>query len=79
MCALLRRKKIIMPAQCNRPFPSYFEPHYESEASCKVFIMKISFYSYAKKKLIVNEKLCTLPRLCNEVQKNSEMEIVSLE
>ena len=27
----------------NRPFPSCFEPHYESEASCIVFIMKISF------------------------------------
>ena len=22
----------------NRPFPSYFEPHYESEAKCKGFI-----------------------------------------
>ena len=41
---------------------------------------RLSFHSYAKKKkLIVNEKLCTLPRLCNEVQNNSEMEIVSLE
>ena len=25
------------------------EPHYESEAKCKVFIMKISFHSYASK------------------------------
>ena len=33
----------------NRPFPSCFEPHYESEAKCKVFVMKISFYSYANK------------------------------
>ena len=33
----------------NRPFPSYFEPHYESEAKCKVFVMKISFHSYANK------------------------------
>ena len=24
----------------NRPFPSCFEPHYDSEASCKVFIMQ---------------------------------------
>ena len=23
----------------NRPFPSCFEPHYESEAKCKVFVM----------------------------------------
>ena len=27
----------------NRPFPSCLEPHFESEAKCKVFIMKISF------------------------------------
>ena len=33
----------------NRPFPSCCEPHYESEAKCKVFIMKISFHSYANK------------------------------
>ena len=33
----------------NRPFPSCCEPHNESEAKCKVFIMKISFHSYANK------------------------------
>ena len=33
----------------NRPFPSCFEPHYESEAKCKAFIMKISFHSHANK------------------------------
>ena len=33
----------------NRPFPSCFKPHYESEAKCKVFVMKISFHSYANK------------------------------
>ena len=33
----------------NRPFLSCFEPHYESEAKCKVFVMTISFHSYAKK------------------------------
>ena len=31
----------------NRPFPSCFGPHYEGEAKCKVFIVKISFHSYA--------------------------------
>ena len=30
-----------MPA--NRPFPSCCEPHYESEAKCKTFHMKINF------------------------------------
>ena len=34
-------------------FPSCFEPHYESEAKYKVFIMKISFHSYAKKPIFV--------------------------
>ena len=33
----------------NRPFPSCFEPHYESEAKCKVFVMKISFHSSCNK------------------------------
>ena len=33
----------------NRPFPSCFEPHYESEAKCKVFVLKISFHSYGNK------------------------------
>ena len=33
----------------NRPFSTCFEPHYESEAKCKVFVMKISFHSYANK------------------------------
>ena len=33
----------------NRPFPSCCEPHYESEAKCKVFNMKISFHSCANK------------------------------
>ena len=35
--------------QESRPFPSCFEPHYESEAKYKVFVMKISFHSYANK------------------------------
>ena len=33
----------------NSPFPSCCAPHYDREANCKVFIMKISFYSYANK------------------------------
>ena len=32
-----------------RPFPSCFEPYYEGEAKCKVFVMKITFHSYAHK------------------------------
>lgn len=47
--ALTAQKKIIVPAKCNRPFPSCFEPGYERKASCKVLIMKISFHSYANK------------------------------
>ena len=39
------------PHPRNKQFPSCFEPHYESEAKCKVCIMKISFHS--------NEKHCT--------------------
>ena len=40
---------IFLPASVNRPFPSYFELHYESEVKCKVFVMKVSFHSYANK------------------------------
>ena len=38
-----------MPIKANRPFPSCFEPHYESDAECKGFVAKISFHSYANK------------------------------
>ena len=37
----------------NRPFPSCFEPRYESEAKYKVFIMKISFHLYANKPIFI--------------------------
>ena len=30
----------------NRPFPSLPQPLFQSEAKCKVFVMKISFHSY---------------------------------
>ena len=33
----------------HRSFPSCCEPHYESEAKCKVFIVKISCFSHANK------------------------------
>ena len=32
-----------------RPFPSCFEPCYECEASCIIFVMQNSFHSYANK------------------------------
>ena len=37
----------VMREQITRPFPSCFEPHYEDEASCLVFIVKISFHFYS--------------------------------
>ena len=33
----------------NRPVQRCLEPHYECEAKCEAFIMKISFHSYANK------------------------------
>ena len=36
----------VILCQSNSPFPSCFGPHCESEASCIVFIVKISFHSY---------------------------------
>ena len=38
-----------LQSNANRPFPNRFEPHYESKAKSKVFIMKISFHSNANK------------------------------
>ena len=35
--------------QCGHALLAYFEPHYESEASCTVYIMKISFHANASK------------------------------
>ena len=43
----------------NRPFPSCFEPHHESEAKCKVFVMQISFHSYANKTNFHMKMFCT--------------------
>ena len=39
----------VLVDQSKRLFPSCLEPHYESEAKCKVFVMKIRFHSYAIK------------------------------
>ena len=45
-----RNRVITCTNLLNRPFPSCFEPHYESEAKCKAFIMKISVQdSYSNK------------------------------
>ena len=33
----------------NRPFPSCSQPHYKSQVSCIVSILKISFHSYTNK------------------------------
>ena len=33
----------------NRSFPTCFEPHNESEAKCKILVVKVSFHSYANK------------------------------
>ena len=35
--------------EVNRPFTSCCEPHFESGAKCKVYIMKITFHSYINK------------------------------
>ena len=40
---------LVLCLEDNRPFPSCFEPHYESEVKFEVFVMKISFHSYGKK------------------------------
>ena len=32
--------------EVNRPFPSSPQPPFQSEAKCKIFLMKISFHSY---------------------------------
>ena len=36
----LQALSFLLAARSNRPFPSCFEPRYESEAKCKVLIMK---------------------------------------
>ena len=43
----------------NGPFLSCCEPHYESEATCKVFVRKISFHSYANKTNFHVKSCCT--------------------
>ena len=43
--------------------PRWFEPHHESEASCIVFIMKISFHSHANKTDFLMKSFELKPRL----------------
>ena len=45
----------------------------KSEAKCKVFVMKMSFHSYANKTNFHVKSFCTLPCFHNEVHSNSEM------
>ena len=45
----MRHQNVMTITGANRPFPSCIEPHYESEAKYKVFVMKISVHSYANK------------------------------
>ena len=56
-CVLFGGPKVVSIG--NRPFPSCCEPHYESEAKCKVFIMKISFHSYVNKTNFHVKSFCT--------------------
>ena len=57
-----------LPDKGNGPFSSCFEPHYEGEASCIVFIMKISLLSYANETNFHIKIFVTWLRLNNEVQ-----------
>ena len=45
------------------PFSSGFVPHYESEASCIFFIVKISFYTCETENGFSYKKVCTEPCL----------------
>ena len=49
MSVLLSVGIIFRTKVSNRPFPSCFEPHYESKAKCKVFVMKYIFHAYTNK------------------------------
>ena len=62
----------------NRPFPSCFEPHYERETKCKVFITKISFHSNADKTNFFKWKALHLASLSNEVYSNSKIGVIGL-
>ena len=51
---------VVISAVCrDRSFSSCFKPHFESEAKCKVFVMKISFHSYANKTNFHMKSFCT--------------------
>ena len=56
----------------NRLFPSCLH-HYKSEARCKVFVMKISFHSYANKTNFYMKSFTLSFAFYNEVHSNSEM------
>ena len=45
--------RIMVKVNGNRPFPSCFEPHCQSDAKCKFFVMKTSFHSNQTKLIFI--------------------------
>ena len=58
-CKVVRQFVLIV----NRPLPSSKNPHFENEARCTTFLVKMSFYLHENGKWFSNQRLSTYPRL----------------
>ena len=57
----------------NRPLPSSKNPHFQNEASCTTFLVKMTFICMRMRKWFPYQRLSTYPRFETEARGNLEM------
>ena len=60
-------------SQINRPLPSSKNPHFQNEATCTTFLVKMSFFLDENEKWFPYQRLSTYPRFETEAHGNLEM------
>ena len=48
---------LVIKGQPVRPFPSWCEPHYESEAKCQAFLIKMCFFACEWRLIFITKAL----------------------
>ena len=63
----------ILLNKINRSLPSSQNPHFQNEARCISFLVKMSFICMGIKKIFPYQRLSSFPRFETEARGNSEM------
>ena len=63
----------ILLNKINRPLSSFQNPHFQNEARCTAFLVKMSFICMRIKKIFPYQRLSCFPRFETEARGNSEM------